>query len=50
MRSMYEKTKFANNRDWSRWNKNLHDYITALRINNILNENHEIPPLKNPKK
>jgi hypothetical protein len=43
MRSMYEKIKFANNRDWLRWSENLRDYITVLRIDNILSENYEIP-------
>jgi hypothetical protein len=43
MRSIYEKTKFANNRDWPRWNENLRDYIIILRINDILSENYEIP-------
>jgi hypothetical protein len=50
MRSIYEKIKFANNRDWLRWNKNLRDYITILRIDNILNENYKIPSSKNPEK
>jgi hypothetical protein len=50
MRSMYEKTKLANNRDWPRWNENLRDYIAALRINNILSENYEIPPSENSEK
>ena len=50
MRSMYEKTKLANNRDWPRWSENLRDYITALRIDNILSENYEIPYSKNSEK
>jgi hypothetical protein len=50
MRSIYEKTKFANNRDWPRWSENLRDYIAVLRINNILSENYEISFLENLKK
>jgi hypothetical protein len=50
MRSIYEKTKLANNRDWPRWNENLRDYIAALRINDILSENYEIPPSEDPEK
>jgi hypothetical protein len=50
MRSIYEKTKFANNRDWFRWNENLRDYIAVLRINDILSENYEIPSLEDSEK
>jgi hypothetical protein len=50
MRLMYEKIKFANSRDWPRWNENLRDYIAALRINDILSENYEISSLEDPEK
>jgi hypothetical protein len=40
MRLIYEKTKFVNNCD----------YIIVLRIDDILNENYEIPSLKDSEK
>jgi hypothetical protein len=33
------------NQDWSRWNINLRDYITALRMDSILDEEYDIPDL-----
>src|SRR5450755_647188 len=50
IRSTYDKVKLINNQDWSRWNTNLRDYINALRINSILDEEYDIPNLNNPEK
>jgi hypothetical protein len=38
------------NQDWSRWNINLRDYITALRMDSILDEEYDIPDLDDPEK
>jgi hypothetical protein len=50
VRFRYEKTKLASSHDWPRWNKNLHDYMTRLRISDILSEDYEIPISESPEK
>jgi hypothetical protein len=43
-RQTYEKIKLKGAMDWPRWNANLLEYMSMLRIKDILDENFDTDP------
>jgi hypothetical protein len=43
VRPLYVKVRLANSRDWAKWKINIREYMTSLRMPDILSASYEIP-------